>query len=71
MQPVPWPAGPLHYFEQANVRIANIAQECCSFAIAKVAISGPSADLIMALRRHLPSGPKAFLVSLALSDESR
>jgi hypothetical protein len=37
----------------------------------KVASAGPEAVSITVLRRHLPFGPKAFLVLLALSNESR
>jgi hypothetical protein len=37
----------------------------------RVAIRGRTAVSMMVLRRHLPFAPKAFLVSLALSDESR
>jgi len=49
----------------------TVARGCYGDAIAMVAIDGPRAGLIMVLRRHLPFDPKAFLVLLALSDESR
>jgi hypothetical protein len=42
--------------------------QCCN---RQVASGPPGLVLIMVLRRHLPFGPKAFLVLLALSNESR
>jgi hypothetical protein len=44
---------------------------CCSAAIARLRAAPSGLVLIMVLRRHLPFGPKAFLVLLALSNESR
>jgi hypothetical protein len=44
---------------------------CCGTPIAKVAVCGPVAGLIAALRLHFPSGWEAFWVLLALSDETR
>jgi hypothetical protein len=43
----------------------------CGAAIAKVAIRPLCWGPIAALRLHLPSGPEAFWVLLALSDETR
>ena len=47
---------------------AREMSRCCN---RKVAIGCLGVVLFMVLRRHLPFGPKAFLVLLALSDESR
>jgi hypothetical protein len=48
--------------------MARETLRCCNRT---VALGGRAAVSIMVLGRHLPFAPKAFLVLLALSDESR
>jgi hypothetical protein len=65
----------LHGFSAAQIWIAmaggQAAREMSRCCNRKVAIGRLGVVLVMVLRRHLPCGPKAFLVLLALSDESR
>ena len=52
----------------ADWPMAREILRCCNRT---VAVGGGAAVSIMVLRRHLPFARKAFLVLLALSDESR